>query len=123
MGVNREAAVTAAPELLELARRLVERARSGFEFQRCTVALLDADGTTFHARTIFEERSEVPPMETTAIPAGSGIFRAWRDDEVALMFSDAEARDWTTSLVDPGLALDRPGSVLAIPLRGMDRSR
>jgi len=118
------AGVSAASNESELTQWLVEQFRTRVSFQRCTFAVRAGDERNFRAHTIYEERPDVPPLEATDIPVGTGVFCDWQPGDPAyLLLSETTRQDWRTYLVDPGLALDRLGSVIVIPLRTADRSR
>ena len=59
----------------------------------------------------------MPRLEAIDIPVGTGVFREWQPGDPAyLLLSETTRQESRTYLVDPGLVLDRPGSVIVVPL-------
>ena len=92
------------------------------DFQRCTLALIDDDGTSYSLRTLLETRRDVPRIDEPAIPLEKGIpGEVLRTKRMRLVGDLAAERGAVPPAADPAIEDGSLGTILALPLKAYDK--
>ena len=65
--------ISKTADLDQLLKQFVGKVKWVLDFDRCTLALLDAGGDTYQLQTLLESRRGVPEFAQTAIPLSRGL--------------------------------------------------
>ena len=60
-------------DIHQLQRQLINSLKWVLDFERCTIALLNSDGSSYQLRTLLETRPGIPGMDEPALPLSTGI--------------------------------------------------
>ncbi len=113
--------ITRTPDLEQLLVRMINKLKWVLDFERCTLALNDDDGS-YRLRTLFETRREVPKVERERIPHSEGFAGLVMSSRMVKVISDFEAaRQEVATPADPALWDDSLNAVLSIPLDAYGR--
>jgi signal transduction histidine kinase/CheY-like chemotaxis protein/HPt (histidine-containing phosphotransfer) domain-containing protein len=109
--------IAQTPDLDQLLKRLIGKLKWVLDFDRCTLALLDQDGQTYHLQTLFETRRDVPPASASSFALAQGIpGEVMRTRQMRLITDLAAERDATPKPADPALWDNSLSTILSLPL-------
>lgn len=116
--------IARTPELDQLLSGSISKLKWVFDFERCTLAILDESGSTYHLRTLFEPRRDVPPIDDKAVPLMDGIAGQVMNTRHLQFFTDLNVEpdqlDAFKPLVDAVMEDGEITSIMALPLVTFD---
>ncbi len=65
--------IARTPDLDQLLKGCMSKLKWVFDFERCTLAILNEDGNTYSLQTLLETRRDVPPVDEKAVSIENGI--------------------------------------------------
>jgi signal transduction histidine kinase/DNA-binding response OmpR family regulator/HPt (histidine-containing phosphotransfer) domain-containing protein len=105
-------------DIQQLQRKLINSMKWVLDFERCTLALLNSDGSSYSLRTLLESRPGVPQVDELALSLSSGIPGAViRTQQMHLVTDAHEQVDDLEERSDPGMEDGSLASILSLPLQ------
>lgn len=116
--------IAKTPDLDQLLAAVVNKLKWVIDFERCTLALLNEDESTYALRTLMETRKDVPAADDQAVPVSLGLSgKTISTRQVQLIRHPARYRDELPPIVDPAMEDDETiNCVLSLPLHAYGRS-
>ncbi len=104
-------------DLQKLLQQLVSKVKWVIDFNRCTVALINPDKTTYNIQTLLETRRNLPDIQTENIPLTHGLLGTVMEKRQVYLLSDLEAEKAKFEpLVDLTLWDGTLKTILVLPL-------
>jgi signal transduction histidine kinase/DNA-binding response OmpR family regulator/HPt (histidine-containing phosphotransfer) domain-containing protein len=110
--------ISQTADLQRLLKQLVGKIKWVLDFDRCTLALLERDSSTYELQTLLETRRGVAQVAEAAVPLEQGIPGAvMHKQQVRLITDLAAAQDEFPQQADPALWDGSLNTVLSLPLQ------
>jgi adenylate cyclase len=114
--------IARSKDLEQLLLQAVNRIKWVFDFNRCTLALVDKDGASYSIRTLLETRRGLAAVEKSGVAVDAGLHgkviasgQPWVEADISQASSDLPEP------VDPALADGSTRSAIGLPLRAYGR--
>jgi signal transduction histidine kinase/CheY-like chemotaxis protein/HPt (histidine-containing phosphotransfer) domain-containing protein len=108
-------------DLQQLLKQLIRKVKWVLDFDRCTLALLNADGQTYQLQTLLETRGNVSRITEAALPLTQGIPGAvMHSRQMHLITDPAQMQDEVSLPADPALWDGSLSTILSLPLQAYD---
>lgn len=105
-------------DLQQLLEQLIGKVKWVLDFDRCTLALLDADGQTYQLQTLLETRRDVPRIAEAAVPLARGIPGAVMHSRQMRLVADVTTiQDEISVPVDLAMWDGSLATILSLPLQ------
>lgn len=109
-------------DLDQLLKQLINKVKWVLDFDRCTLALMNDDGATYHLQTLLETRRTAAQVNENAVPLERGMpGLVMRDRQVYLINDPPAHREEFPDPVDPTLWDGTVTTILSLPLEVYDR--
>ncbi len=110
--------IAKTPDLDRLLTQAINKLKWVIDFERCTLALLDDDGQTYHLQTLLETRRNVARLSKEGIPLAEGLVgEVMLRRQMRLIKDMPAAINNLAAVVDPALADGSLKTVLSLPLQ------
>ena len=114
--------IARSTELEQLLLQAVNRIKWVFDFNRCTMALIEKGGETYALRTLLETRRGHEKVEKTGVSVDTGLHGKVIQSGQPVVETDISAvLGDLPQLIDPALADGTSRSVIGLPLRAYGR--
>jgi signal transduction histidine kinase/DNA-binding response OmpR family regulator len=108
-------------DLQRLLKGAINKVKWVLDFERCTLALLNSDGESYHLQTLLETRRNVPRVTEQAIPLTQGIpGEVMRSRQMRLITDLPAVQEEMSLQADSGLDGSLV-SILSLPLQAYDK--
>jgi signal transduction histidine kinase/DNA-binding response OmpR family regulator/HPt (histidine-containing phosphotransfer) domain-containing protein/PAS domain-containing protein len=109
--------ISKTSDLQELLKLLIGKVKWVLDFNRCTLALINDDGQTYHLQVLLETRRGIPELDQVDVPLSQGINGAVMQSRQMLLISDSTTdMDDILHHADPALGDGSLGTILSLPL-------
>jgi GAF domain-containing protein len=109
-------------DIQQLQQQLINSMKWVLDFERCTLALLDSDQSSYHLRTLFEARPSVPRVDVPVLSLAVGIpGQVIRTQQPYLMSDTGGQGEDVEESSDPGMEDGSLASILSLPLHAYGR--
>jgi signal transduction histidine kinase/DNA-binding response OmpR family regulator/HPt (histidine-containing phosphotransfer) domain-containing protein len=110
--------ISETPDFQQLLRDLIQKIKWVLDFNRCTLALLDADTDSYGLQTLLETRHNVPKTELEGIDLTHGIMgEVMRTREIRWIPAPATTKSNINHPVDETLWDGSINTILSLPLQ------
>ena len=107
-----------ATSLPQLFRQLINKVKWVLDYDRCTLALIDADGQTYSLQTLMEVRRDVQRITQAKIPFELGLpGDVIRSRQIRLVSDIAAMKKQIGAPADPALWDGSLATILSLPLQ------
>ena len=115
--------IAKTPDLDQLLTGTINKLKWVIDFERCSLALLNADDESYDLRILMETRRDVPQSDLVDVPLTDGIAgTAIRTRQLQLLGRDCPGRESTATMVDPAMEGPDMVTVLSVPLHAYDKT-
>lgn len=115
-------AIAESRDLDTLLRRFVQRVKWVLDFERCTVALLEADGGSYRQRCLMETRPDMPALTDACQGLDRGIAgRSIQERRIHVIHPDVQSGDDLPAPGDEAMEGGSLAAVLCMPLQVQSR--
>ncbi|MCB8983486.1 MAG: GAF domain-containing protein [Ardenticatenaceae bacterium] len=109
-------------DLQRLLKQFINKVKWVLDFERCTLALMNADGSSYSLQTLLETRRGVPQLNLDEIPVTYCVAGDVMQTRQMRLITDMEqAQKLFTNPVDPTLWDGTIAAVLSLPLEAYGR--
>ena len=114
--------IAKATDLDQLLKGAVNKLKWVMEFQRCSLALLEADEKTYDLQLLMEARPDAPAIPSEPVPLDRGIAGSVITSRQMRLIADVGAATDLPPAADPALEDGSLATVLSLPLIAFGRT-